>query len=259
MTQEEHELDRVWQVVKRDQRDGEARLACTSRAARAVHEELAARREVVVEDVIQERNVDTARRHISCDKDGGLAFPEVGDLLSSRVLVHGAVDNGHRESKLVEQLAKEFDMVPSCNKHDGPLPVLVQPTEHGDSCSELLVLPDVQVPQVQRIAERGLNIQADEDRVLDARACEGHKLSWQRRRKEQHLPRYGRRVQDLLQLFRKAQLKEPVCFVTDEHLHAGEGDLSFKNMMHQPSRGRNDDIRVVGQMFKLCLHCLTAN
>lgn len=47
--------------------------------------------------------------------------------------------------------------------------------------------------------------------------------------------------------------------VDHQHLHPGEGQVRLQDVVHQPARCGDDDVRVVGQVLKLCLHGLPAD
>mmetsp|Transcript_58414 Transcript_58414/g.156376 ORF Transcript_58414/g.156376 Transcript_58414/m.156376 type:complete len:736 (-) Transcript_58414:531-2738(-) len=220
VAQEEHELRRVGQVVQGHQRRADARPAGARRPPGAVDEELGARREVKVQDVVEEWDVDATGCDVGGHEDSSLAFAEPGHLLKARDLVHGSIDYRCRQPKLRQELAEELHVVPCGDKHDRGLLLPVQVAEDRHGRGELLVLPHVQIPQVQSVAYRRLNIEADKDRVLHSRAREGDELRWQGRGEEEALPRGGRLLQDLLQLFRESELKEPVRLVEDEYLDA---------------------------------------
>ena len=83
----------------------------------AVHEQLGPRGEVEVDDVVEERNVDTARGDVRHHHDAGLPAPKSTDVELTRSHVHGAVHRGDGHALVFEHGHQQLDVVPRRREH----------------------------------------------------------------------------------------------------------------------------------------------
>ena len=72
-----------------------------------MHKQLGLGREVVVDDVVQLRNVDATRRQVCDNHDLDLSLLELGHVDLASRLVQGAVDVGAADATLGQQLSKQ--------------------------------------------------------------------------------------------------------------------------------------------------------
>ena len=87
-------------------------------------EELHLGREIVVDDVLEERDIDTSGRQICHDEHSGPLLAELEELVLTRPLVHRTVDVVGLEAAFLTKLVEVLDMVLRCTEDNRLLLVL---------------------------------------------------------------------------------------------------------------------------------------
>ena len=83
-----------------------------------MYEDLGLGREIVVDDVSEDRDIDTSCGDVRHDQDVGKAGPESVDLIFARRLVKCSVDMGYSVAGEAEELGKIFHVVLRSSKYD---------------------------------------------------------------------------------------------------------------------------------------------
>lgn len=120
-TNENAQVMHVGKLIGRDQTVRSSRLTCSGSATRSMDEELHLCWEVEMNDVFQERNVDSARCEISDDQELDLLPSEGNQAVVSCALVHRSVNVDALDAHFRYQFVKVLHMVPGCSENDSLL------------------------------------------------------------------------------------------------------------------------------------------
>src|SRR5258707_11816718 len=86
------------------------------RTSNPVHEYTGSMREVIVDDMLQNWNIDTTGGDVRNDENGGIPSPELRHLLCTSSLVQSAINVRYRIPDQSKKRQKIFNVVLRCNK-----------------------------------------------------------------------------------------------------------------------------------------------
>ena len=92
LAEEELQVEEVGELGARDERVGRTLAAGTGCPANSVDKHTGTGREVVVDDILEDRDVDTTGGDVGDDEDRRLAPAEALELLLARRLVERTID-----------------------------------------------------------------------------------------------------------------------------------------------------------------------
>lgn len=88
-------LDHVRSLIRGQQSEGSTFLACSCCSSCSVDEGLEIRREVKVDDIVQQRNIKSSCSHVRHNQDLAYLLSESSKCFCSSKHVHSSIDKGH--------------------------------------------------------------------------------------------------------------------------------------------------------------------
>ncbi len=201
-----------------------------------------------MDDQAEIRQVDAPRRNICCDAD---LRPPVAERLKRPVafdLGQLAGQGDGDETSFRQPLLQAADRLARVaeNERDGG----GEPAEHVDDRRLRLARLD------QHGAVRDVGVCAAlagrryPERITLVAAGEGHDLARDRGREQQGAPVGGRGVEQRLQLRSEAEVQHLVSFIEYGGADGGKVESAAGQVIHQPPRGADDDVRPVVQQSR---------
>jgi len=243
-------------LIRGDQRHGMAVIAGARRAANAMHVILRHMRHVVIDDLRQFADVETARRDLGCDQCRQLAGLEIGERAGPRGLALVAVDRRGTDAGAPELLGEAVRAVLGAREHEGLVPAAF-------AVGAVLEQVHQQVPLVVLVHAKG-DLHDLFHRAVRRGDLDLHWLHEDSRGQRADIRRIGRREQEVL-AFGRQQLDDPldvvdeshvqhaVGFVQHEMLHLREIRVAPLGKVEQPARGRHEDVAAIAQPVDLRL------
>lgn len=109
--------------------------------------------------------------------------------------------------------------------------------EQVEERRRLVLLSDGEEGEFELLAQLGVDIQPDQDRVLQSSLCKLHQHARECGREQKRLSRLRQPSDYVLQLLCKAHLKESVSFIKDNVLHRSQSQVHLHQEVKEPSRG----------------------
>lgn len=238
-------------------------MAITRRSTGSMNEELETRWEIIMDNILQQRNINTARCQIGHNQVVDFLLAELTESLISRLLVHETEDESGFEAGLAAYLMQVLNVM-ACRAENDTLILLVclevyellhDVEQHG----RLLDRLDHIEVTLEVVRKLGLLVYLHHLVVLDARQREVLHAARDGRREEQTLTRLRHALRDLVQLLRETQLKDPIALVINDKLHLRQLQVGFLDAVHE-STGRGDDhVWVQQEALELILHVIATS
>ncbi len=240
-------------LVPVDEGDGHARLARAARAADAVDVGLLVVGSLVVDDVGDVGDVDTARGHVGGHQHVDLARAERAQCLLPGTLAEIAVDGGGGEAAFAQVVG---DLL---RRALGPGEDHRQPAALGleDLRDQLGLVEGVRAvdelggavvdgPLVVLLGPDVGRLVQERPREVDDRAGHG--------RREQHgLPLLRHHAENALDVGQEAQVEHLVGLVEHERTHLAEHEVPLFGEVEQPARGADHEVDALAQALDLRL------
>ncbi len=247
----EHAFDVIEQLelVDADQRHGVAVDAGPAGPADAVDVVLGDHRQLEVDDVRECLDVEPARGDLGGDQHGEPAGLEVGQRAHALRLALVAVDRGRADAVMAELEGEAVGAVLGPGEDQG----LVDPPGRDQVAQQLALalavdhVDDVRHELGRRVARRDL----DRRRMVEQAVREPPDLVREGRREEQVLATCRQDREDLADVADEAHVEHPVGLVEHEDLDPRQVDRPLPDVVEQPARGGDHDLRPGAQRADL--------
>ena len=225
------------QFVRSHQTVGQALPTSSGHTSHSVDEQLALAGEVIVDDVVQERDVDASGRQVGDDHHVHLLSRELGGVDLPGRGVQLAVDGGDGEVGQPQEDLEVLHMVPSGAEHDRLLVLRDHVLQQVQQDPVPTVRVDLEEGELESLGDLGLGVQADQGGVGQAGLGEVHEELGKSGGEESGLPGVGQSAEDLSQLVSKPHLEQTVGLVKHDVLHAVELEAHLQADVDEPARG----------------------
>ena len=131
--------------------EGGTGLPGARRSSRPMDEELHLCREVVVDDVFEEWDIDTSRCQVCHDEHAGPLLAELEELVLTRPLVHRTVDVVGLETAFLAQLVEVLDVVLGRAEDYRLLPLLDVLSQDVEECRVFFSAADYEEVQLELV------------------------------------------------------------------------------------------------------------
>ena len=243
-------------LARRDEADRLAAATGAAGAADAVHVRLGVDGEVEVDDVGDALDVEAAGRDIRRHEDVELARLQLVDGALALGLHDVAVDGGGGVAAGAQLLGQRLGLVLRAGEDDHALEVL--DLEDAREGVDLLRVRDHQVALRDGGGGRGLGLDRDLFGVLQVLRRDATDGGGHRGREQRHLLLVGGVGEDRLDVFGEAHLEHLVGLVEHEVLELGEVEGALLEVVHDATRGADDDVHAATEGRELHAVALAA-
>ena len=230
-------------LARLGERDGHALAAGPADAADAVDVRLGGRGHVVVDDVGELVDVESARGDVGRDQEVGRPRPQAPHHPVPLLLRHAAVQGLRAVAAAVERVGELIHLDPRAAEHDRRRRRLH--VEHpGEGGGLVGARDDVGALAHQRRLARGglLARDADPDRVGEVAAGDRADARGHGRREEHGLRALGRAGEDRVDVLGEAHVEHLVGLVEHHDREPVEVQRAPPEVVERPARGRDDDV-----------------
>ncbi len=246
-----HALDRRQQrtVFAADQRNRVAGAAGTTGAADAVHVIFGHVRQVVVDDMRQCVDVDTACGDVGGDEDLDFIVLEALERAHALRLALVAVDGVRLDTVLVELLGQAVGAMLGFGEHQHLEPVVRLHKVGEEFALAVLVhrVHDLRHQFDRRIAPRDF----DRDRVFHEGVGQLADLVREGGREQQVLPLHRQQRHDAADIGQKAHVQHAVGFVEHQDFNAAQVHRALLHVVEQAAGGGDNDVNTAAQFRDL--------
>ena len=212
--------------------------------------------DVVVDDVADPLDVEAAGRDVGGDEDVELAGLELVDRALALHLGDVAVDRHRGVAAGAQLLGQRLGLVLGADEDDHPLEVL--DLEDAREGVDLLGVGHDQVALGDRGDRRRLVLDGDLDRVLEVLLRDAADLGRHGGREQRHVLAVGGVGEDRLDVLREAHLQHLVGLVEDEEAQLRQVEGALLEVVHDATRGADDDVHAATQRGELDAVALAA-
>src|SRR4051812_8852622 len=234
-----------------NERDRVARGARTAGPADSMEIVLGDERQLVVHDVREVLDVEAAGRDLCRDEDRRPAGLEVVERPDPGALALVAVNRGRGDPVAGKLLRESIRAVLGASEDER----LLDPAAPDEMCEEVALagLVDGEDDLRDELSRGVPRRHLDHRRITQDAVCELPDLVGEGCREEQCLAPRREEVDDLADVADEAHVEHAIRFVEDEDLEPRKIDVSLRDVVEEPPRGRDDDSRTRPQRTVLRL------
>ena len=197
--------------------------------------------QIVVDHVLQIRDVQTTGGHFGGDQHPYLAFHELAQGAATAALGLLAMDHGGLDAVEVQLFHQHITALAGTGKHQHLLPVLLA-DELGEQLALALLLHRID-GVADGIGGGVLLVDADDLRSVQHQVGQLLHGVGEGGGEQQVLTSLAHSLQDLLHIGTEAHVEDAIRFVQHQGLDTGEAEVAGGQVLEQPARGRHYDVR----------------
>ena len=221
-----------------------------------MHVRLGVVRDVVVQDVRDPVDVETARSHVGGHEDVDLTVLQLRDGALTLRLGDVAVDGSCREPARPQPLRQVFGGLLGAYEHDHRVELL--DFEDTGQRVQFALVRDLEIPLRDVRRGPGLGLHRDLDRVLEVLLRQPADRLGHGGREQRHLLGLRRIAQDALDVFGKTHVQHLVGLVEDEVVQLGDVEGALVEVVDDTARRSDDDLCATAETRQLHGVALTA-